>query len=325
MAAKIVTLRESGEVSSLSRSRTPLGDVAELCMERRWKQREATTANRYIRTWNIHIEPYLGSVPVKQIRGPLIEDWLIQMETDGVKPDARRRALSLLRSILARAVEWEYLSTNPAQYVPLPPKPSKRAVRPLTPKSVEQIVNQLERPSDRVLVRVMAYAGVRPSEALALTSDHVRKTTLLVEQAVSDGKIKDTKTQRIRSVDLLPPLAQVLKDWVKQSGTKGLIFPNSRGAPWSEDDYRNWTRRIFNPARDAAGLEGTPYTLRHSFASLLIHAGYPVTYVASQLGHAPSMTLDTYAHVFADLERGKQIDPSAVVSKAMGSGKVRMT
>lgn len=45
-----------------------------------------------------------------------------------------------------------------------------------------------------------------------------------------------------------------------------------------------------------------PYDLRHSFASLLIREGKSVVDVASQLGHAPTMTLSTYAHVMADLD-----------------------
>ena len=45
-----------------------------------------------------------------------------------------------------------------------------------------------------------------------------------------------------------------------------------------------------------AGVEGaTPYALRHSFASLLLHEGRSVIYVARQLGHDARLTLGTYA------------------------------
>ena len=44
--------------------------------------------------------------------------------------------------------------------------------------------------------------------------------------------------------------------------------------PWRDHDWKNWRRRIFEPAAKAAGLERVrPYDLRHSFASLLIHEG----------------------------------------------------
>jgi integrase len=58
----------------------------------------------------------------------------------------------------------------------------------------------------------------------------------------------------------------------------------------------------------AVGLERSrPYDLRHSFVSLLIHEGRTVLEVAAQTGHAPTMTLSTYAHVIAELEGAERV------------------
>ena len=46
-------------------------------------------------------------------------------------------------------------------------------------------------------------------------------------------------------------------------------------------------------------MTATPYDLRHSFASLLIHEGRSVPVVAALMDHSrPSTTLDTYSHEF---------------------------
>jgi len=45
-----------------------------------------------------------------------------------------------------------------------------------------------------------------------------------------------------------------------------------------------------------------PYDLRHSFASLQIRAGLSLPELAEQLGHAPQMTLATYAPVMRSSE-----------------------
>jgi len=55
-----------------------------------------------------------------------------------------------------------------------------------------------------------------------------------------------------------------------------------------------WTP--FARAVEAAGLaHARPYDLRHSFASLLLHEGRSVIYVARQLGHDARLTLSNTA------------------------------
>jgi len=50
------------------------------------------------------------------------------------------------------------------------------------------------------------------------------------------------------------------------------------------------------------------HDLRHTFASLLIWEGRPITYVAQQLGHSPQTCLTTYAHVIDGVEANVPAD-----------------
>lgn len=147
---------------------------------------------------------------------------------------------------------------------------------------------------------------MRPGEALALTFGDVRQRTLLVERSASLGEVKETKTGRLRSVRLLPPLTDDLNQWRVASGMPSddaLVFPSSSGGLWTRHDWKNWVRRRFRPAAAAAGVEqARPYDLRHSFCSLLLYEGRTIVEVARQAGHAPSMSLDTYQHVIDELE-----------------------
>jgi integrase len=55
-----------------------------------------------------------------------------------------------------------------------------------------------------------------------------------------------------------------------------------------------WTRIL----RRARLRYRKPHTLRHTFASMLIEAGEPLTYVQQQLGHhSPAFTLAVYGHL----------------------------
>ena len=79
-----------------------------------------------------------------------------------------------------------------------------------------------------MLVSVLAHAGLRPGEALALTWSHIRERTILVERAVALGELKTTKTSRMRTVRLLAPLAADLREWRIGLGSpagEALVFP----------------------------------------------------------------------------------------------------
>lgn len=99
------------------------------------------------------------------------------------------------------------------------------------------------------------------------------------------------------------------------------MFPARDGGPWSEAAYRSWRRRGFARAAKAAGVEhARPYDLRHSFASLLLHEGRSVIYVARRLGHGAPLTLSTYGHVIDELEEQPRQDVEAAIRAARSTG-----
>ena len=59
-----------------------------------------------------------------------------------------------------------------------------------------------------------------------------------------------------------------------------------------------------------------PYDLRHSFASLLIHEGRSVIYVARQLGHDARLTLSRYGHVMDEFEDTPRLEAQTAIANA---------
>src|SRR4051794_15530360 len=125
----------------------------------------------------------------------------------------------------------------------------------------------------------------------------------LVQRALSLGEPDDTKTQHHRTVRLLTAVREDLDAWRGAAPDNPLVFPARDGGSWSLPAYQSWRRRAFRRATTAADVvDATPYTLRHSFASLLLHEGRSVIYVARQLGHDARLTLTRYGHVIDELE-----------------------
>jgi integrase len=174
-------------------------------------------------------------------------------------------------------------------------------------------VTQLSFPS-------LAYAGLRPGECLALRWGDIGERTIAVERALALGEVKDTKTDRGRTVRLLAPLAADLAEWKLASGRPHgavLVFPRRDGRPWTDFDYRNWRKRIFQDVAEKVGLAGfRPYDLRHSFVSLLIAEGASVLEVARQAGHSPTMALNVYGHIIEELSGADRLSAEDAIRKA---------
>jgi integrase len=276
-----------------------------------------STRQSYAETWDRHISQALGGYPLREITGPLVGRYLSDLRAQGVGPQAARRVKAIVQSCLARAVEQGLIAANPAQSVKLPRAEGKPSVRAVGPSEIETLRARLS-PRDAVLVSVLAYVGLRPGEALALRWSDVGERTVLVERANDDGTLKTTKTGRRRSARLMSPARADLTAWRLASGRPGddtLIFPNRGGGAWREHDWRNWRRVKFQPAARALGIN-RPYDLRHAAASLWLAEGRSVVEVAAWLGHSPTMTLATYAHVIEELRDAPRVDAEEAIRQA---------
>ena len=90
----------------------------------------------------------------------------------------------------------------------------------------------------------------------------------------------------------------------------------ARGAASRRDSSGRRARDRSPVRRSAAGVpEATPYTLRHSFCSLLLHEGRSVIYVARQLGHDAKLTLE---HVRARDRRARGCAPRVGARRRSG-------
>ena len=283
----------------------------------------ARTLTVYASLWDVHILPRLGALPLRELRPETCHAFAADLAAAGVGPAARRKALALLSSVLEHAVEWGQIASNPAARVRKPSARRVRVVRPPAPAAVEAMRSSLiasQRLRDATLVSVLAYAGLRPGEALALRWEDVGQRTLLIEPAVAAGEIQSTKTGQRRSVRLLSPLRSDLAAWRLASGRPpvgDLLFARTDGRPFTETDWRHWRRRVFEPVAQTAGLSNArPYDLRHAYVSLLMREGASIVEVARQAGHSPTMTLDTYGHVFAELERAEKVSAEAEIRRA---------
>lgn len=351
--ARLRLLKRTGDLAVLEAG----NETLEQLMSDFWRlyaetHLERSTRRKYRSLWNAHIERRLGAMELRHITPLVLSEFILELQQAGAGAATIRSCLGLLQSMYARAVEWDRVSANVVKLVAKPRAPRLRAIKPLRPTVVEALRRQMLRNHDHglrdaTLVSVLAYAGLRPEEALALEYQHVRKATILVEQKWIDGEIvPGQKTSRPpRYPPLLDALRGDLREYRSACGDPdGLIFARPGGEPWRDHDWRHWRSRVWQPACAAIGIatitespvvssgrrrisrtyDGpVPYDLRHSFASLLIHEGkHSIMQISEWMGHSATTLLTHYAHLIADLPSGPGLPNENAIKTARGAAKL---
>jgi integrase len=299
---------------------------------------EMSEANRaYKENALAHVLPYFGDWPLHEIdiqavdafRGHMVEvsearrrardsgepmrnDWGQALRP--LSPATINKTIDTLQWVLSVAVEYRYISENPAAGR----RRRLRAKRPAPVHldSVEQIATLLEAAGQldrdkrwltndrRPIIATLLLAGPRAGELCNLRWRDVD---------LANGRIRigRSKTQAgLREIVLLPLLRDELsahKARAYRNGPDDPVFPTGTGGHRDKDNLRN---RILASAVKRADelLEArgqtplphgvTPHKLRHTFASILIATGEDPASVMAQLGHTdPKFTLRVYTHI----------------------------
>ena len=142
-----------------------------------------------------------------------------------------------------------------------------------------------------------------------------RRGYVQVQRNIVRGVLTSPKNHQSRGVDLSRQLRVALRLWRRQQRRAWLkvgrpfpdwVFASVTGTFLDEANVR----KAFNRILDAAELDRRgPHQMRHTFASLLLQDGAPITYVSRQLGHKDaSITLRVYAHWLPDPTSEKLVD-----------------
>ena len=327
---------------------SPDRDITLSEYQKRWLEVAANQISRrtllgYRQQFRLHILPAFGRVRLRDLTRGMIKAFLAAKRTGGLGKNSVRLIRAALSVMLSDAADDGILLANPALNLGRRgrSRPDKLSasdrVRNIRPLSQEQLAAflaaaQEHTPVYATLFLFLGHTGLRPGEAFALQWEDVDFVTgrIRVERALSAGRIEATKTGVVRTVDLSEILARALRHLRLRRNQEALERSWATMPPWvfctevgsRLDESR--VRKNFAKALEAAGLPSFRlYDLRHTFASLLLAQGAPITYVAAQLGHSrPTTTLQWYAHWIPG-GRERFVDGLAgpsVTSKGPGDG-----
>ena len=168
------------------------------------------------------------------------------------------------------------------------PQKSKKLPLILSVKEVQRLFSVTTNLKHKCLLMVIYSAGLRISEALALTIKDIDKDR---KQII----VRDAKGQKDRITLLSASILPFLREYYKLYQPHKYLFEGEKGLKYSESSAQN----ILKSACKKASIQKkvTLHTLRHSFATHLLESGADLRYIQVLLGHSSSRTTEIYTHV----------------------------
>lgn len=201
-----------------------------------------------------------------------------------IRKDASiNRAMSCLRHIFAKAVEWEMIEQNPFNKgKSLILKENNKRMRFLTEDEIKSLLDACNEPLGDI-VECALNTGMRKGEILGLRWEQIRNGFIYLD------KTKTSEPRQIPINDTLDMLFKRIRQ--KQHLISRYVF-TYRGKRVDS------VKTSFNSAVKRAGIvDFTFHDLRHTFASQLLMKGGTLKDVQELLGHKTMTMTLRYAHL----------------------------
>jgi len=220
---------------------------------------------------------YIGDLTLSTLSRKHLDKYVSYMINLGYSRTTVNVHIRTLKSILSKAVEWEYLEKNPfSGYKAL--KVQERPPAFLLPEDIEKVEQVIEDPDWLFVFRLFVYTGMRKGEVASLKWEDVDLDREVIV-------VKKTKNYRTRVIPIHPKLLSMLKERY------------GRGSKVCPFTYHTLSGGIKNILTKAGFSHLRLHDLRHTFASLLVMKGVDLRTVQELLGHEDYKTTEIYAHL----------------------------
>lgn len=221
------------------------------------------------------------------ITDEMVEDYLLYLKNEkGNAPASCVLVLTGLRffykHVLDRQISVEFSL----------PKTPRKLPTVLTKQQVWKIICTPSNLKHRLVLMTTYSAGLRIGETRRLKPDHIDSQRMLI-------KVVDGKGRKDRYTMLSKRLLGELRHYYKACRPKTYLFPSSLKKHKDQPLSYEAVRSIYEKARKKVGVRNGQglHTLRHSFATHLLEAGYDIRKIQVLLGHSRLSTTMIYLHV----------------------------
>ena len=220
------------------------------------------------------------------ITDEMIDDYLLYLKNErGRSPSGCRTALIGLKFFYSHILDRQ-LCVNFSLTV----RPRKLPTV-LTQEQIWKIICAPKNLKHRLLLMTTYSAGLRAGEALRLKPENIDSKRMLIKV--------DGKRQKDRYTMLSTRLLVELRRYYRKYHPKTYLFPSSLKKNKDKPLHYESLRNVYEGARKKANVKNGVgiHTLRHSFATHLLEAGYDIRKIQVLMGHTRLSTTMIYLHV----------------------------
>ena len=215
-----------------------------------------------------------------------IEDYLLYLKQDkGNAPNSCYSVLTGLRFFYKYVIENEMPVTYSIR------RTTRKLPQVLTKQEIWKIICSTNNFKHRLILMTTYSGGLRASETINLKPRNIDNKTMLI-------KVKG-KGKKERYTLLSKKLLVELRSYYREYRPKTYLFPSAFKKEKDQPLSYETIRTVYEDARKKAGVKKGAgiHTLRHSFATHLLEAGYDIRKIQVLMGHARLTTTMIYLHV----------------------------
>lgn len=266
--------------------------------------KETTALNRLER-YRYLFKDDLGYIKINNIDSVFLQRYVNKMSKQMY---SYRHALTVLHMVFVYAFKHKIIKENPFNYIEYPKTTAKpKTVDKADFLNKDELMELLDILKDEkfemyVMVRLLAFSGMRIGECLALKwSDiednviHINKTLVMNKEThkvyVTEPKTKGSN----RDITIDDTTLDLLNQWHNITNNQ-IIFPSQTGSYQYSPRIYAFFRRFYRHHNNIKVI--SPHSLRHTHASLLFESGASMKDVQVRLGHSNiNTTMNIYTHV----------------------------
>lgn len=258
---------------------------------------ERGASEHTLRAYRKDLEMFMQSLPEGDVlpEASDVRSFLASEVSSGHAKSTASRRLAAVRSFFKYLHREGVVKKNPAKLVTSPKLP-RTLPRFL---SIDEAFELMDKPEpigfeaarDKAILELAYSSGLRVSELVGLDVGDLDAKQAMVRVR---GKGKKERMVPVGSKALEAVKSYMVERMLKGVSEKAL-FLSIRGGRLSDRSVRRMVRKYSNMM--AMSGKVTPHTLRHTFATHLLHGGADLRAIQEMLGHASLSTTQKYTHL----------------------------